>query len=119
MTTGLYDIYKLFGNHIGITASVLFVVSAMAIVSIFIYDKFPIASLWLLLPQQGIMIVSALTAWRCIRDGTFADGAQYDALFISADQCYVFVIGIVHTLLIIHVYLWSAVFAAFAIKVRS
>lgn len=108
-TTGLFDLYRLCGGERTILGAGLVFISIAAIASIVLHRFSPWLSLCLLLPQQVTMIVSVLTAWRCIQAGTFADGAVYDPYFISADQVYLFVIGLMHTGLIVHVYIWDGI----------
>ena len=108
-TTGLFDFYLYANHNIAVVGWLMLLIGVMAIVSIPLHAKSPFGSLLLLMPQQIAMVISAYKAGGCIVAGTYADGAAYDTNFISADQCYIFVIGIVHSCLIVHVYVWEGI----------
>jgi hypothetical protein len=58
-----------------------------------------------IVPQQGVMIFSALAAIQSSAMQTFADGAPYPWYFISVDQCWHVFNGIGHTLALWQMYL--------------
>jgi FlaA1/EpsC-like NDP-sugar epimerase len=104
-TTGLSDIYKLFGNNITITGVTLIVVSILAIASIYLHRFTPALALLILIPQQTLIIIGARTALRCIYNSQYTDGTERGSLFISADQSALFIIGICHSMLVLDIYL--------------
>ena len=107
VTTALRDIYAIVGHNHFWAGVLTFTAGVLALASIVVHRRSRVLSLVLLIPQQMAMLISAFTAFQCIQAGTFADGAKYDPYFISADQCYIFVIGAAHTALIIDVYVWE------------
>ena len=67
-------------------------------------------SLTMLLPQQFILMLSALGALHSIATGTFADGAHYPRAFIAADQLPAILAATFHTCAIIE-YHWQELLA--------
>jgi hypothetical protein len=74
-----------FGSHI-IAAILCAAVSLAAVAAIF--GRNLILCVFLVLPQQFLLIASAIGAVFCVIDGKFADGAVYPRLFIFVDQIY-------------------------------
>ena len=68
------------------------------------------AGFWALaccLPQQFLLMMSAFTAIRCVWRGAYADGVERPWDFILADQLWVIVGMIFHTLALIDWHYWS------------
>lgn len=107
VTTGLRDVYGMFGHNRLATGICLILFSVMAIVSIHLHRRHPWWSMCLLLPQQYVMVLSMNRARLCILSSQFADGLPYVAEFISADQIYLAAFALAHTILIGHLYLWE------------
>ena len=112
-TTGLKDVYPLFGHNRTLTGICLILFSIMAIASIHMHRSHRMWSGVLLAPQQGIMLLSMNRAYWCIMQSKFADGASYDPNFISADQCYLACFATAHSLLIVHLYWADRFFSIF------
>jgi hypothetical protein len=51
---------------------------------------------FLLLPQQFLLIASAIGAVYCVIDGKFADGAVYPRPLILMDQIYLVLLCVAH-----------------------
>ena len=115
VTTGMADIYRFCGHNIALTGWLMILIGCLAMLSIIFHARLPRLAFCLLMPQQVAMLISADKALSCILAGTFADGAKYDPLFISADQCYIFIIGIMHTLLIFDVFIGFPVIYDFCV----
>ena len=109
-TTGLHDLNKIIGNTTS-TACLALVASVLSILSMLTHHYSARWSLALLLPQQVMMIMAARTAATCIVRGQFANGVILPPMFILADQCHIFWIGLAHTELIVHVYIWDGFLA--------
>lgn len=104
-TTGLADINAMLGGDWRLVALILLFIGLLGLVSVALHRSHPWLSLLALIPQQAAMITSGATAYVCIRDSHFADFLPYDQNFISADQCYIAIIGIAHTICMIHIYI--------------
>lgn len=109
LTTGIADVYLWCQADQFTTGALLLAVGVSSIGSLSIHDRSQRLAFAMLIPQQFVMLISATTALNCIHKSQFADGLPYDWLFIAADQCYVFVIGVCHTCLIVEVYIWEGV----------
>ena len=93
-TTGIQLVLDLaFGSHI-IAAMICAVVSLAAVASIF--SRHVTLFIFLVLPQQFLLIASAIGAVYCIIDGRFADGASYPRPFIFVDQVYLILLCVAH-----------------------
>ena len=93
-TTGIQLVLDLsFGSHI-IAAIVCAVVSLAAVAAIFRMNL--MLCLFLVLPQQFLLIASAIGAVFCVIDGKFADGAVYPRPFIFVDQIYLVLLCVAH-----------------------
>ena len=110
VTTGMRDIYVLFGHDRVLTALGMVLIGLLALLSIGMHARYRLWSLVLIVPQQVLMTISGLTAWECIQDGKFADGAVYDPLFISVDQPAQFYLPLAHSLLMVHIFVWDVLF---------
>ena len=102
--TTLHDIYRLTP---GFTAVFLFVAGALGLAAPLIHDRYRIASLAALIPQQFAVIVALVTALECVRGGHFADGLPYDPKFILADQVFFITKGVAHLLCVAQIYLYE------------
>ena len=93
-TTGIQLVLDLsFGSHI-IAAILCAAVSLAAVAAIFRRNL--MLCLFLVLPQQFLLIASAIGAIFCIVDGKFADGAVYPRPFIFVDQIYLVLLCVAH-----------------------
>jgi hypothetical protein len=93
-TTGIQLVLDLsFGSHI-IAAIVCAAVSLAAVAAIFRMNL--MLCLFLVLPQQFLLIASAIGAIFCVIDGKFADGAVYPRPFIFVDQIYLVLLCVAH-----------------------
>jgi hypothetical protein len=93
-TTGIQLVLDLaFGSHI-IAAMICAMVSLAAVASIF--SRHVTLFIFLVLPQQFLLIASAIGAVYCIIDGRFADGASYPRPFIFVDQVYLILLCVAH-----------------------
>jgi hypothetical protein len=93
-TTGIQLVLDLsFGSHI-IAAILCAAVSLAAVAAIFCRNM--TLFVFLLLPQQFLLIASAIGAVYCVIDGKFADGAVYPRPFILMDQIYLVLLCVAH-----------------------
>jgi hypothetical protein len=93
-TTGIQLVLDLsFGSHI-IAAILCAVVSLAAVAAIFCRNL--MLGVFLVLPQQFLLIASAIGAIFCVIDGKFADGAVYPRPFIFVDQIYLVLLCAAH-----------------------
>jgi hypothetical protein len=93
-TTGIQLVLDLsFGSHI-IAALFCAVVSFAALAAMFCRSL--IVCVFLVLPQQFLLIASAIGAIFCVIDGKFADGAVYPRPFIFVDQIYLVLLCVAH-----------------------
>lgn len=93
-TTGIELILALaLGNNI-IAAIVLMAVASSALAGLFCGNL--LASVFLLLPQQFLLIASAIGAIFCMIEGRFADGASYPRPFVFVDQIYLVLLACGH-----------------------
>jgi hypothetical protein len=93
-TTGIQLVLDLsFGSHI-IAAILCAVVSLAAVAAIFCRNL--MLAVFLVLPQQFLLIASAIGAIFCVIDGRFADGAVYPRPFIFVDQIYLVLLCVAH-----------------------
>ncbi len=104
VTTGLRDVYVMFGHNRPLTGLGLILFSAMAVASIHLHSRRTGVSLVLLIPQQVVMLVSMSRSVGCMWFSTFADGAAYLPEFISADQIYLTAFAASHSCLIYRLY---------------
>jgi len=93
-TTGIQLVLDLtFGSHI-IAAILCATVSLAAVAGI--YCRNLTLFVFLVLPQQFLLIASAIGAIYCVIDGKFADGAVYPRPFIFVDQVYLILLCVAH-----------------------
>jgi len=93
-TTGIQLVLDLtFGSHI-VAAILCAAVSLAAVAGI--YCRNPTLFVFLVLPQQFLLIASAIGAIYCVIDGKFADGAVYPRPFIFVDQVYLILLCVAH-----------------------
>jgi hypothetical protein len=93
-TTGIELVLDLsFGSHI-VAAIVCAAVSLAAVAAILCRNL--TLCVFLVLPQQFLLIASAVGAIFCVIDGRFADGAIYPRPFIFVDQIYLILLCIAH-----------------------
>ena len=69
-------------------------------------------SLSCLLPQQFLVIASAMSAISSIRSGAFADGVERGSAFLAADQGLHVLLAITHSLSLIELHCWELVVIA-------
>lgn len=93
-TTGIELILALALGHNIIAAIVLMAVAWSALVGLFCRNL--LASVFLLLPQQFVLIASAIGAIFCMVEGRFADGAIYPRPFVFVDQIYLVLLACGH-----------------------
>ncbi len=89
-------------NHI-VAAIFCAAVSLAAVAAIFCKNL--TLCVFLVLPQQFLLIASAIGAIFCVVEGKFADGAVYPRPFIFVDQVYLVLLCVAHGWQIIS--LWS------------
>jgi hypothetical protein len=93
-TTGIQLVLDLsFGSHI-IAAILCAAVSLAAVAAIFCSNL--TLFVFLVFPQQFLLIASAIGAVFCVIDGKFADGAVYPRPFIFVDQIYLVLLCVAH-----------------------
>jgi len=93
-TTGIQLVLDLsFGSHI-VAAILCAAVSLAAVAAIFCRNI--TLFVFLVLPQQFLLIASAIGAIYCVIDGKFADGAVYPRPFILVDQIYLVLLCAAH-----------------------
>jgi hypothetical protein len=93
-TTGIQLVLDLsFGSHI-IAAILCAAVSLAAVAALFCRNL--TLFVFLVLPQQFLLIASAIGAIYCVIDGKFADGAVYPRPFIFVDQIYLVLLCVAH-----------------------
>src|SRR5262249_28521617 len=98
-TTGIELLLDLsFGSHI-IAAILCAAVSLAAVAAIFCRNL--TFCVFLVLPQQFLLIASAIGAVFCVIEGRFADGAVYPRPFIFVDQIYLVLLCVAHGLQIV------------------
>jgi len=98
-TTGIELLLDLsFGSHI-IAAILCAAVSLAAVAAIFCRNL--TLCVFLVLPQQFLLIASAIGAVFCVIEGRFADGAVYPRPFIFVDQIYLVLLCVAHGLQIV------------------
>ena len=86
--------FHLFGN---LTALVCIVVAVSALTGLIARFRSPLTSLMCMLPQQSLLIISAVGAAHAIYLGQFADGVVRSRFFIAADQVPAILAAIGHT----------------------
>lgn len=62
------------------------------------------ASLLLLMPQQGLLMVSAFSAASAIVESAYADGVIRSRFFIGADQAPMVLTAVIHTLALVEMH---------------
>jgi hypothetical protein len=80
-----------------LTAAILFAVAAMAIAGVTWHGPRPL-TLALLLPQQAVLSISALSAIMAVFEGRYGDGVPRPWYFILADQAPVILTMVLHTI---------------------
>ena len=86
--------FRLFGNLTGV---VCIAVAAMALTGLIARFRSPLTSLMCMLPQQSLLIISAIGAAHAIYLGQFADGVVRSRFFIAADQVPAILAAVGHT----------------------
>lgn len=95
-TTGIDFVFS-GTNSMEFTATMFFVASVFAFFSIFHVFPRRIGNLFMFLPQQFLLLLSAFGAIMCMKNGQFADGEARPRLFIIADQIPIVLIAILHS----------------------
>jgi hypothetical protein len=86
-----------------VTGAVLLTVTAMAVAGLTRHVPSR-TSLLLLLPQQGVLMLSALSASTAIAGAAYADGVIRSRYFIGADQAPMVLTVILHTFALIEMH---------------
>ncbi|HZB30741.1 MAG TPA: hypothetical protein VE465_11305 [Streptosporangiaceae bacterium] len=87
-----------------ITAVILFGVAAMAAVGV-VWDGPRTLTLALMLPQQAVLSISAMSAVTAVIDGRYGDGVPRPWYFILADQAPVILTMVLHTIAVVQLHL--------------
>lgn len=99
---GATPVHGLRLGHRFVTAAVLLAASAMAVRGV---GKRGTRLGWfLLLPQQLLLMVTALTAFVAVAVGHYADGVVRPRLFIAADQLPAVIAALCHTFAVVDVH---------------
>jgi hypothetical protein len=104
-TTALDLLVHLFGNFAPVTGLVLVVSIACALAGLRLRNR-PVLSFALLLPQQYLVIVSAVGALGAMLAGHFADGIVRPSEFIIADQAPAVLLALMHAAALLERYAW-------------
>ena len=91
-TTAMHSVLLL-GRGFGI---VLYLLAGFTALGTFCHPFLPKIDRWLLVPQQGLLLLSGYDAMRCIVTGKFADGASYPVEFILRDQAIYILLACIH-----------------------
>jgi hypothetical protein len=87
-----------------LTAALLFGVAAMAVVGV-VWDGPRRMTLALLLPQQAVLSISAMSAVTAVVNGQYGDGVPRPWYFILADQAPVILTMVLHTIAVVQLHL--------------
>jgi hypothetical protein len=87
-----------------LTAAMLFGVAAMAAIGV-LRDGSRRMTLALLLPQQAVLSISAMSAVTAVVDGRYGDGVPRPWYFILADQAPVILTMVLHTIAVVQLHL--------------
>jgi len=87
--------YHIFGS---LTGLVCFVVAIAALTGLIAKFRSPITSLMCMLPQQSLLIISAVGTVHAIYLGQFADGVTRSRFFIASDQLPAILAAVGHTI---------------------
>lgn len=98
-TAGLADILRVFNNQ-KVAGGVLLISSTLAIYGLTRKERGPLA-LACLIPQQALMILSAVSALTCIVVSRYADGVVRPRDFIVIDQSPAIVAALCHTVALV------------------
>lgn len=98
-TSTLNDLYAIVPNH-HLVGLLLILIAGLATTGLFLKTKPVLFGILLLIPQQFVISLSALTAIAAIADGRFADGVVRPQLFIFLDQLPAIVIAVMYTIAI-------------------
>lgn len=98
-TTGLYALSQLFPNHVGL-AVILIAVAGCALLGIL--SRPSLGKVFLLVPQQLVLGVSAAGALHAMAASQFADGVVRSQTFLIADQSPVVLALLIHSATIMY-----------------
>jgi hypothetical protein len=87
-----------------LTAAMLFIASGAAVVGVTRRER-RLLGLTLLLPQQGILSISALSALLAVVSSRYGDGVARPWYFILADQAPVFITLVLHTIAVVQLHM--------------
>ncbi|HEU5160220.1 MAG TPA: hypothetical protein VFU43_24700 [Streptosporangiaceae bacterium] len=90
-----------------LTAAILFVVAGLAAVGV-VRPHSRTVSLALLLPQQAVLSISAMSAILAVIDGQYGDGVSRPWYFILADQAPVILTMVLHTIAVVQLHMAPA-----------
>lgn len=96
--TGLNMLYRVFPNRF-LLAGVLAASAILAILAITKARRF--VSLFLMLPQQFMLLVPLLAVVTAISTGTFADGVVRSSVFLAADKIGIVLLAVFHSLMLL------------------
>lgn len=99
--TTAIDSIKIITTNTNLAGLLFITVGVLALPELHSVIKNKIVNLFLLLPQQFFLLLSASSAIQCVINSRFADGAIYPRSFILADQSLLLLLAIFHTISII------------------
>ena len=103
--TAIHTSLNIFGNRVLLGTLYL---AASGLVCITHFCGTPsLKNVWLVLPQQFMLMVSALGACIAIWKSQFADGVDRPRAFIMADQAPAILMAIFHTMALLEIYVWN------------
>ena len=99
--TAINDLTRLTGSA-PISAGVYFAVGLLAAAGLLRARPGSIRGLLELLPQQGVLLISAFGACEAVWKSTYADGVPRPRAFIAADQVPAVFIALAHSATLVH-----------------
>jgi hypothetical protein len=99
--TAIHDMVRLTGSVRG-SAAVFLLAGGLAAMGLLRARTGSTRGLIEVLPQQGVLLVSALGACEAVWNSTYADGVPRPRAFIAADQIPAVFIAVAHSLSVIH-----------------
>ena len=100
--TAIYHVSLVFMGNTWATGAALLGVGALAVAGLAVKSKS--ATIWFLLPQQFVLVLSAVGAIVASIGGHFADGVPRPHAFIFADQTPALLAAVLHTLAFLDIY---------------
>lgn len=104
-TTAIDWILKMFGGYSTVAGLALAASAGLALSGLRLRDH-PAGSFFMVLPQQFLVIVSAVGAISAMLAGHFADGVVRPSEFIIADQAPAVLLAVLHAAALVERYAW-------------